>query len=175
MFITVKSIALATGISLFALSSAAFADETIAFSEIDVELSISAAQDANAMTVYPQITADLQAAISDRVMGSDDASKPTIRVDIRKISLNGNTMLDNTKTFNEIEGVVSISDENGSIGAQSFPVNVIATAPTQAVPEGYIAVPPSDADFYVVMINSFADVVAENVANLNTSGEGRDK
>ncbi len=47
MFNSVKSIALATGVSLAALSSAAFADEKVAFSAIDVSSSIDAAQDAN--------------------------------------------------------------------------------------------------------------------------------
>ena len=55
MFNSVKSIALATGVSLAALSSAAFADEKVAFSAIDVSSSINAAQDANAMEYYPQI------------------------------------------------------------------------------------------------------------------------
>ncbi|UWR17912.1 hypothetical protein [Sulfitobacter pontiacus] len=175
MFNSVKSIALATGVSLAALSSAAFADDNVAFSAIDVSSSIDAAQDANAMEYYPQITEDLKAAVAARVLGSDDASDPTINIDIRKISLDGDTMLSDSQEFNEIEGVVDITSPNESIGARSFPVNVAAYSVDQVVPEGYVAVAPTEGVFYEVMINGFADEVAEQVGNLNTAGSGVSK
>lgn len=170
MFNTVKSIAFATSVSVAALSSAAFAAEPVAFSEVNVEASIDAAQDANALMMYPEIVTDLQAAVRTRIVGSADAGDPTIRIDIRKISLDGDTMLPDNKEFNEIEGVVAITDDNGEIGAQSFAVKVAAYPAEQIVPEGYIAVAPSEADFYAAMINGFADVVAQQVDGLNTAG-----
>ncbi|MGY9038664.1 hypothetical protein [Sulfitobacter sp. BSw21498] len=175
MFNSVKTIALATGVSLAALSSAAFADEPVSFSAIDVDTSISAAQDANAMEYYPQITEDLKAAVAARVLGSDDASDPTIKIDVRKVSLDGATMLNDGQEFNELEGVVNISSPDESIAARSFPVNIAAYAVDQVVPEGYVAVAPSEGVFYDVMINGFADEVAKQVGNLNTAGSGVSK
>lgn len=175
MYNTLKSIALATSVSLAALTSSAYAAEPVAFSAIDVESSIDAAQDANAMSMYPEITTDLKAAVAALVAGSDDAGDPTIRIDIRKISLDGDTMLADTKEFNEIEGVVSITDDNGQIGAQSFPVMVAAYSAEQVIPEGYVAINPSPDDFYRAMIDGFAKVVADQVEELNTAGAARKK
>lgn len=175
MFNSVKSIALATSMSLAAISSVAFAAEPLSFSNINVEASMSAAENGNAMEVFPEIITDLQAAVAKRILASDDASDPTIRIDIRQISLNGDPMLTGTNEFNEIQGVVSISDPNNDIGAQSFSVNISAYAADQIVPEGYIAIPPSEEDFYDAMINGFADVVATEIDKLNADGVDREK
>ncbi len=175
MFNSVKSIALATTVSLAALTTAAHADEPVAFSVINVEASMSAAENSNAMDVFPDIVTDLQTAIASRVETSDDGSDPTIRVDVRKIALNGDPMLTGDNQFNQMEGVVSIAGDNNEIGAQSFEVNVSASAPDQTVPEGYIAIAPSEGDFYAAMIDGFAGLIAEQVLTLNTAGSGVSK
>jgi hypothetical protein len=178
MFCTVKSfksVAFAAGVSLAALSSAAFAQDELVFSDVNVEASMEAAQNGNAMQVFPEITTDLMTAISSRVPGSDDAADPTIRIDIRKISLNGNPMLTGSNEFNEIEGVVAISGKGGNTPGYSFPVNISAYAADIAVPEGYVAVAPSQDDFYVSMINAFADVVAQQALDFNTGLAGGKK
>ena len=89
--------------------------------------------------------------------------------------LDGDTMLSDSQEFNEIEGVVDITSPNESIGARSFPVNVAAYSVDQVVPEGYVAVAPTEGVFYEVMINGFADEVAKQVGNLNTAGSGVSK
>ena len=72
-------------------------------------------------------------------------------------------MLTSIEGFNEISGVVAISDDNNSIGAQSFAVNVAAYPAEQVIPEGYVSVAPSEEDFYNAMILGFADVVVQQV------------
>ncbi|MBQ0806162.1 MAG: hypothetical protein KBT65_15070 [Sulfitobacter sp.] len=163
MFNSVKSIVLATSVSLAAMSAAAFANEEIIFSEVTVEAGLEAAEDTNALEVFPEIATDLQQAISTRVKFGSDASLPTIKVDLRSVSLNGNPMLTPIEGFNEIAGVVVISDDNNSIGSQSFPVNVAAYPAEQVIPEGFIGVQPSEEDFYNAMILGFADVIVRQL------------
>jgi hypothetical protein len=163
MFNSVKSILLATSVSIAALSTAAYANEEIAFSEIKVEAVLDAAENTNALEVFPEIVTDLEQAIASRVKTGSDAGLPTIKIDVRQISLNGNPMLTSIEGFNEISGVVAISDDNNSIGAQSFAVNVAAYPAEQVIPEGYVVVAPSEEDFYNAMILGFADVVVQQV------------
>ncbi|MEP2428806.1 MAG: hypothetical protein ABJH99_22590, partial [Tateyamaria sp.] len=106
MFTNMKNIALAAGVSAIALSSSAFADEKIMVSAIDVESSVSASTEANAMDFYPDLEEDLRAEVAERVPMSSDAADPQIKIDIRKIALNGSTMLPDSKEFNQLEGVV---------------------------------------------------------------------
>jgi len=175
MFKSVKSVALATGMSFAVMSSAAFAQESPQYSDITVEASLAAAEGSNAMEVFPEIQNDLLSAVSALVPGSDDAQDPAIRIDIRKISLNGNPLLTGSNEFNEIEGVVDIADQTGRATSRSFPVNISAYTSDRAVPEGYVSVAPSAEDFYVVMVNAFAEVVAEQANMLNAAPSSTDK
>tara|TARA_R100000655_G_scaffold101382_1_gene146435 strand:+ start:330 stop:953 length:624 start_codon:yes stop_codon:yes gene_type:complete len=171
MFTNMKNIALAAGVSAIALSSSAFADEKIMVSAIDVESSVSASTEANAMDFYPDLEEDLRAEVAERVPMSSDAADPQIKIDIRKIALNGSTMLPDSKEFNQLEGVVDITSPNGDNAGLSFPVMISAYAGDEIAPEGYVNVQPSETEFYVAMVSTFADVVAEGLANVNTAGE----
>tara|TARA_R110002020_G_scaffold341163_1_gene555810 strand:- start:59 stop:589 length:531 start_codon:yes stop_codon:yes gene_type:complete len=172
MISTFRTATLAVGVSFLALTGAVQAqEETLQVGTIDVDASYGAAQDSNAAEYYPEISNDLKAAIAERVPTSDDASDVSVRVDVRKMSLDGATMLPESREFNELEGVVDITSQNGTMGDLAFPVNVKAVTGSSAVPEGYIAMPPSDGDYYVAMVDFFADQVAERLANMNASGD----
>ncbi len=157
MLTNMKNIALAAGVSVIALSGSAFADDKIMVSKIDVESSVAAAADSNAMDFYPDLEEDLRAEVAERVP-------------IRKISLNGATMLPDSKEFNELEGVVDITSPTGDNAGLSFPVMISAYSGDEIAPEGYVNVQPSDTEFYVALVSTFADVVAEGLANVNTAG-----
>jgi hypothetical protein len=174
MFNTAKSLALAAGVSMLALTGAN-AQEMVKISVIDVETSYAAAEDSNAAQKFPEISEDIRAAIAERVGTSDDAGDPSIHVDIRKIALDGDTFIPDSAEFNQIEGVVDIRSPDGEIGAVSFPVMVSATTEATALPEGWVQINPSTEDFYNVMVEGFANVVAENLANVNTAGDGISK
>ncbi|MFG6561041.1 MULTISPECIES: hypothetical protein [unclassified Sulfitobacter] len=169
MLTNIKNIALAAGVSAIALSGSAFADNEIMVSKIDVESSVAAA-DSNAMDFYPDLEEDLRAEVAERVPLSSDGSDPQIKIDIRKISLNGATMLPDSKEFNELEGVVDITSPTGDNAGLSFPVMISAYSGDEIAPEGYVNVQPSDTEFYVALVSTFADVVAEGLANVNTAG-----
>ena len=175
MFNHVKKIALAASVSMIALSSATYAAEEAKVSNIDVTATMSSSDDGNGMTFYPDIATDIKAAVATRVPSSTDATDPTIRIDVRKITLNGAAMLPETKEFNELEGVVDISSTDGSSSSFSFPIKIAAYSGDQLVPEGYIVVPPSDADFYNAMVEAFANSVADGLENVNTAGKAIQK
>ena len=48
---------------------------------------------------------------------------------------------------------------------------ISAYAGDEIAAEGYVNVQPSEAEFYVAMVSTFADVVAEGLANVNTAGD----
>lgn len=175
MYTSMKTFALASTVSIFALAGAATAADAPKISMIDVEASYSAAQGSNAAETFPQIASDIKLAIADRVETSDDASDPMIRVDIRKVALDGDTIIPDSAEFNELEGVVSISSENGTLGDQTFPINIVAMTDPSVAPEGYFVIAPSTDDFYNAMVFAFADNVAEKLESMNTAGDGVSK
>lgn len=170
MFSNVKLKAVATSISLLALSGAAFASTELILSEIDVNTAPSVAQDSNAALFYPEISADLREAIAERVATSNNAADPEVRVEIRKMALDGDTYLPDSMEFNELEGVVSVEAVDGDSGGLTFPVTIVASADRPTVYGDVIFIPPTQGDFYVAMVDAFADAVARELALVNTSG-----
>ncbi len=170
MFAPLRTIVFAASVSTLALTTGVSASEDVRISKIDVEASVASMAESNAMTYYPDLEEDLRSEIAQRVPLSSDGADPQIRVDIRKIALDGSMMLPGTKEFNELEGVVDITSPTGESAGLSFAVNISAYSGARAVPEGYVNVPPSEMDFYVAMVSTFANVVAEGLTNVNTSG-----
>ena len=138
--------------------------EPVGVSGVEVETSLGATDGSNALALYPTLNTDLQAAIAQRVTGGQAVHDPVVEVSIRKVALDGDTLLPDSKEFNQLEGVVSLSGETGTLSGFSFPVKVSAVSGSSAVPEGYIAVSPSAGQFYVAMVEKFADTVAEKLA-----------
>ncbi|NUH65515.1 hypothetical protein HTT03_09475 [Sulfitobacter sp. S0837] len=169
MLTTIRTMAFAAGVSAIALGGAASADDPIQISGINVETSVSAAAESNGIQFYPDLAEDVRAEVAKRVPLSSDGADPEINIGIRKIALNGATMLGDDRLFNQLEGVVDITSPTGENSGRSFSVKVAAASADQIVPEGYVAVPPSEADFYAAMVSTFADVVAEGLAKVNTS------
>ena len=170
MFAQLKTIVFAASVSTLALSAAAYASEDLRISKIDVEATVATASESNALDFYPNIEEDLRGEVAQRVPLSSDGADPQIRIDVRKIALNGATMLPESKEFNELEGIVNITSPTGENAGLSFPVRISAYTGDTIAPEGFVNIPPTDADFYVAMVSTFADVVAESLTNVNTSG-----
>lgn len=166
----IKTTALAATVSTFALASFATAVETPPVAEVSVEVSALAAQDSNAARVYETITTDLAHAISDRVTLGTGEDSYDIRVDIRKVALDGDTLAPNGDAFNQLEGVVVLNGPNTGSGNETFPVRISAMTGEQVVPAGFIGVRPGTDDFYDAMIVSFAENVAEQLSGVYTGG-----
>ncbi|MEM9636113.1 MAG: hypothetical protein AAGA94_00580 [Pseudomonadota bacterium] len=159
MFNFVKKTTFAATVSLAALAaSGAVAGPGV--SDIDVQAKIAAPQGSNALDLYPTIAEDLERAILERVDTANDPNGPTITVKIKRVSLDGDTILPDTAEFNELEGFLSYQG-----GSREVVENIILSAHTDesAVPAGVIAIPPSQDDFYDAMLTAFADRVVELV------------
>lgn len=174
MLDNIRTFALAAGVSALALGSAAVAEEPVKISAIDVETSVSDVANSNALEFYPDLAEDLRAEVAERVELSSDGADPRIKIDLRKVALNGATMLGDDRKFNQLEGVVDITSPTGDSSGFSFPVMVAAESGEEVLPEGYVTVPPSEAEFYVALVSTFADVVAEGLTMVNTAGDGVD-
>lgn len=166
MFNTVKTLGLAASVSVMALTGAAFAQMS-KVSEITVETTYGAAEDANAAMFFPEIAADVAAAISAGVMTSDDMEDAKIKVDIRKVALDGDTILPDDAEFNQMEGVAVITSPKGTPGELTFPVRISAQSGDLPVADGFIAVTPSETDFYNAMVLGFANTVIERLEGIN--------
>ena len=174
MLDNIRHYALAAGVSAMALGGAAMADEALKISAIDVETSVSSAEDSNALEFYPDLAEDLREEVAERVPLSSDGADPRIKIDVRKVALNGSMMLGDDRKFNQLEGVVDITSPSGDSSGYSFPVMVAAESGDEILPAGYVTVPPSETEFYVAMVSTFADVVAEQLKMVNTAGDGVD-
>jgi hypothetical protein len=109
--------------------------------------------------VFPEISNDIKMAIAKLVPLSENGNDPIIRVTIRKVALNGETILPDTLAFNQLEGIVAIGTSSGADG-RTFPAKIHAKAADTIVPEGYLTIPPSLEHFYAAMVDGFARNVA---------------
>lgn len=173
MLSTLKKLTLATAMGTVLLATPMSAQELQDVSEINVTASYEAAEDTNAQALFPEITSDLQLAIAKLVPQSDNAADPVIRVDLRKVALNGDTILPESAEFNQLEGIVAIDKSNGA-GGQTFPVKIYAKMSDEPAPEGYVVLSPSLDDFYVAMIDAFAQSVAEGLGQVPEENPSKD-
>ncbi|MDW4497722.1 hypothetical protein R5H30_07005 [Sulfitobacter sp. D35] len=151
---------IAAATSVFALTGWAHAD-TPQVSEVEIDTSFLSAEGMNVMDFYPGLADDLEARIRAQVAPSDDPTGPTLRVDVREISLDGETMLPDSMEFNKLEGVMSYSGGEGE--AVTVPVSVSAQSGEVAATEGVIVVQPSEADFYNAMMDVFVGAVVDAI------------
>lgn len=159
MFRFVKNTAAAATVSLGALmASSALAGQGI--SDIDVQAGIAAPQGSNALDYYPTIAEDLEREILERVAVSDDPTGPKIKVQIRSVSLDGDTILPDTAEFNELEGYVSYNGGSRDLGEV---IKLSAHTDNTVAGPGVVTIPPSQEDFYDAMLTAFADRVIELV------------
>ncbi|MBW4708760.1 hypothetical protein KX928_13305 [Roseobacter sp. YSTF-M11] len=155
MFNHVKKIALAATVSLTAIAaSGVSAGEVV--TDIDVQATIDAPQGSNALQLYPTIADDLSREILERVDTGNDPAGPVLTIKIKRVSLDGDTILPDSAEFNELEGFVSYQRGTKDIAEM---IRLSAYSDEASVPAGYIAVPPSQDDFYNAMLTAFADRV----------------
>lgn len=172
MFSQIRKIAIAASLGTALTASAAIAaEEPLVFSNIDVDVSYSGTEGANTEQFYPAMAEDLKLALLERLRTSDDTAMPAVYVDVRRVALDGDTVLPDSAEFNEIEGVVRIESPTGTTGGLSFPVTVTARTGDAGVTGGAIVVSPDADDFYRSMVAAFADAIVEGAANVNTAGD----
>lgn len=156
-----RALLLAGGLAMTTIPAYAADDATV--NDIDVSVEVEGVEGSNALSYYPGLEADLQKAVASRVPVSDDPNGYDVKVTIQKISLDGDTILPDSAEFNEMEGVVFYSSPLTNEAPQSFTIQIAAVSGDKVLPPGYIAVSPSTEDFYVAMVEAFANSVGEKL------------
>ncbi|WP_306115549.1 MULTISPECIES: hypothetical protein [unclassified Roseovarius] len=155
------------------VSTPALAADT-ELSNVEVVVDLSAIDGSNALSYWPDLEKDLAAALTERAAVDPVSEAPRIRVEINKISVDGDTLLADSGEFNRMEGTVVIYESLNSDGStvkttgderlNSFPVRLSAQTADTPIEEGWtMYVPPSKDKFYSVMVDTYADTVLERV------------
>ncbi|ASM72529.1 MULTISPECIES: hypothetical protein [Roseobacteraceae] len=158
---TIAKLTAATAIALLPLG--AFAATPI--SKVNVKADLTENVGANAMQYYPQIEEDVTRMIAERIDLTGDAGDPQIKVEIKGVLLDGDSVLPDSAEFNELVATINYTDDNGEINAETYPVFIKAmTADTPQ--DGVIYVAPGRDDFYQAMILALVDNVVENIPDI---------
>ncbi|MCF3594436.1 hypothetical protein LZG00_10530 [Rhodobacteraceae bacterium LMO-12] len=157
-------------VSAMALSSAAMADEMMV-KEIEVQTEIEAIQNAEAATVWHDISADLEAAILARVVDRMDESGAIVMVDIDEVSLANNfelaTGLENAtlRGWVKIERTYKEKEQPVEAPEELYELTVSAQQAQVYYPEGtdLSVLEVSSEVFYQAMLAAFADNVVSKL------------
>jgi hypothetical protein len=163
--------ALCTGLALAAAGPLAALDMTL--SGVDVKADLSAYEDNNVLKFWPTLEDDITTAIASKVTIDDGADAPRISVTINKVAIDGDTVLPESGEFNQLEGTVTTHDGKNAGSASegqdadaltgSYALKMTAISGDQEVPEGWIAVAPSQDDFYDALIDAYATSIVERI------------
>ena len=137
--------------------------------ELTVNSEYTALKDSNAQEYFPTLATDLMTSIADKIAMTTEDAGYVVEVNLQEVRMDDSAMLPESREFNQMDGVVSITSPQADAGAESYPVKIVAMDPAGTVPEGYIAVSPSSDDFYRAMIEGYAnavvDVLPEDIPN----------
>ncbi|RKF14867.1 hypothetical protein D6850_08325 [Roseovarius spongiae] len=157
-----------------ALAGGVAAADPLAVSDVEVRTDLTDFENSNALDYWPELAADLGAAITERVNLTGKAEHPSITVEVTEIAVDGSTILPESGEFNQLVGVVIgepgestiEKPEKASDQPQPFvnvPVILHATEGEATGGPDVIVIPPSQDDFYHAMLDAFADIVVEKV------------
>lgn len=139
------------------------AAEEATFKDVTVDIAIDAATGANALTYYPEIEADLERHIIAQLPVSDDPNGYSVNVTLHSMSLDGDTILPDSREFNRLEGVALVTSPLTNATPHSIPIRISAETEKTALPEGFVVIAPSTDDFYDAMLAGFAHSVGRDV------------
>lgn len=136
------------------------------------------AADTEANDFFSKIGTDLADVIAGMTEAGEGEDAVDVNVSIRKISLDGTPIGPNAPKFNEMDGVVSIMPTAGGDAIISYPVRLAAYADDRPMPEGFIAVAPSNDDYYQSLLHAFAEETVDGLdrvpaSTLDTEGADR--
>lgn len=156
-----------------ALGAAPLSAQEKTLSDVDVTSDLSAFEESNALEFWPDLTDDLGKAIASHVNIDEQAEAPRMVVEINKVAIDGEPVLPDSGEFNQIEGTVAMhpsrkAGSNTETDAElppmgSYALTVSAKAAEGEAPEGWVVIPPSEGDFYNVLINAYAMEVVERI------------
>ncbi len=155
----------AVGLALLAPLEAAAQQPLTTISDVKVSTEFEAV-DANALDYWPDIGADLSAAILAAAAPKIDDSGLFVTIVLTEVSLGGVPTLADGGAFNRLAGWVYVRSDPGEAPLESTQITLDATAAVPAsVPGGAVALytVPGQPEFYNALINVFAYRVLEEV------------
>lgn len=144
-------------------------------SGVEVKSDLSAFEDNNVLKFWPTLDEDIATAIASKLTVDNKAEAPRISVAINKVSIDGDTVLPDSGEFNQIEGTVTTHEginnhaavskgqtQDALIG--SYGLRMSARSGERQVPDDWVTVAPSQADFYNALVDAYATAVVERIA-----------
>ena len=138
--------------------------------DIEVTTESMAIADAEALAYLSTLSADLEAAIAQRVTLGESDEAVDVKIDIRNVSMNGTPVGPNATEFNQLDGVVTFTVAGTEDSVFITPVQIAAYQADGFVPEGFKVIDADNSDFYAAMVQGFA---IETVNWLGTIEEGK--
>lgn len=159
-----------TAAAIIALGSFAFPAFALDVSDVQVGFNRNAILGSEALPFYDKLSADLASSIQSMATMTGDKDAVEIDVSINKLSLDGTPISLDSTDFNELDGVVSFHSQYDDSAILSYPIRLAAYADTsRLIPEGFIAVAPTDNDYYVALIAAFAEATVKGLDDVATS------
>ena len=145
----------------FAFASTATAQD-VKFADIDVSVELKDVENANALDFWPTIEADMERVMTERVASMYAPDGLDIDVNLTEVSLSGSNLLKEEGEFNTLHGWVYVRDENNGNLVDNFNIKLRAETGQVGLQDGMIVLPDMQ-DFYVALLNAFADRTVEKV------------
>ncbi|TKD15390.1 hypothetical protein FBT96_17375 [Rhodobacter capsulatus] len=148
-----------------ALSTAALASDDRKVSAIDVQIDLAALSNAAAARHYATIEADLENALTSRLVDRTDKDGLKITVDLSEFELSNSWKEAMNLADTRLVGTVSFTDAKNNSNFDNWQQTVDVNATARFLPEGTeLAKLKPDSDvYYKAMIASFADAVVQRL------------
>ena len=133
--------------------------------EVDASTHLEAFENPNALDYYPDVAADVDAAVAAKVDAAPEDAEHSLGLSIKvtALRLNDNPVLTDDGKFNIMEGVVVVYDKEGDSPLKNEAIILRAEEMPTAMP----AFSPDNRDFYIAMVDAFADRTAEIVEGVD--------
>lgn len=158
-----KRFLIATSAAALFVTGPVVAEPTI--NEADVIVELEDAENANALEYWPQIETDLEEVMAAYIapLHSDDGYD--VKVRLTEVSLSGSKILEGEGEFNHMEGWVYVREQGDPSVVDSFNIVIDAKTQSAGIADGMIVIPGMD-DFYVALLNGFADKSVKLIKDL---------
>ncbi|MDT8855442.1 hypothetical protein RNZ50_10540 [Paracoccaceae bacterium Fryx2] len=147
------------------LSTAAFAAPDTKVREINVDIDITALTNAQAATRFANMEADLENALTARLVDRIAETGVRINVDISEVELSNSYTENMGLAQTRLVGNVNVSDETNNSNYESYELTINVETSRPFIPAGVdVTVLPVNSDvYYSAMIAAFADGVVKNL------------
>lgn len=162
---TLMALITTTAIGAASLASAQDVNPNNMIAEADVVVELEDAKNANALQFWPQIETDLETVLAQKMQPFYSGEGYDVTIRLTKVSMTGSTLLTDKGEFNHLEGWVYVRNQDDPDPVDSFKVIISAETGTAGLSEGMYLL-PGLADFYVALLNGFADKTVREIQDI---------